>query len=92
MRFLKPHTLYNIDGTKEEFRDYAEHSVIYSCEDNPNTYYLACWIDQGKFLVRDTTANPDPKSRDAYRNAIQQLWNEVGGKNNLTLSNDYCVR
>ena len=81
-------------GTTEELRDYAEHSVLYSCQENAGTYYLACRVDQGKFLQRDTSEKPDPKSRDAYKHNVADIWNNVVKDKSVSvgsISDDYCV-
>jgi hypothetical protein len=75
VRYLKPTQLYNVDGTKEATRDYAEHSTIYSCAEQPDVYYLACQIDQKAFLTLDP--EKDPKSYKYYMNAVKQIWTEV---------------
>ena len=31
VKFLKPHTLFNLDATKEAERDFSEHAIAYSC-------------------------------------------------------------
>jgi hypothetical protein len=80
IRYLKPHTLFNLDGTKQDNADYTEHAIIYSCTSDGasgttvgTSYYAPCWVKDDKFILSDPTL-VETESRESYLQRIENVW------------------
>jgi len=97
VRYIKPHTLFNLDWTKQANADYTEHAIIYSCGDDSNgwiNYYAPCWVKDNSFIKEGESAD-ETESRKGYLQRVENVrtssfsWSSA--YDSLELEDDYCV-